>query len=82
MLLIRSQFGENTTIGDLSSTLDMFVFIDVWENPKQAKHFKIRAIPAQIFFDKDGKEVYRHLGFMSEKKSWPASENGSGFKPV
>ena len=44
------------------------VFIDVWENPEEVKRFKIRAIPTQIFFDKDGKEVYRHLGFMSEKK--------------
>jgi thioredoxin 1 len=43
------------------------VFIDVWEHREQAARFKIRAIPTQIFFDKDGKEVYRHRGFMSEK---------------
>ena len=43
------------------------VFIDVWEHREQASRFKIRAIPTQIFFDKDGREVYRHLGFMSEK---------------
>jgi thioredoxin 1 len=42
------------------------VFIDVWKDPDQAKRFGIRAIPTQIFYDKEGKEVYRHVGFMSE----------------
>ncbi len=41
-------------------------FIDVWENPKQATRFGVRTIPTQIFFDREGKEVYRHVGFMSE----------------
>ena len=43
------------------------VFIDVWENREQAARFGIRAIPTQIFFDPEGKEVYRHVGFMSEE---------------
>ncbi len=43
------------------------VFIDVWENREQAPRFKIRAIPTQIFFDKQGKEVFRHVGFLDEK---------------
>ena len=43
------------------------VFIDVWKDKSQAKRFKIRAIPTQIFFNKEGKEVFRHVGFMSEK---------------
>jgi len=42
------------------------VFIDVWENPKQAKRFKIRGIPTQIFFNEKREEVDRHLGFMGE----------------
>lgn len=42
------------------------VFIDVWENPDQARRFGIRAIPTQIFFDEKGKELYRHEGFMAE----------------
>ncbi len=41
-------------------------FYDVRENSEPAERFKIRAIPTQLFFDKEGKEVYRHLGFMSE----------------
>lgn len=43
------------------------VFIDVWEQNEQAKRFGIRAIPTQIFFNENGKEVYRHVGFMDEK---------------
>ena len=42
-------------------------FYDVWENREPAMRFGIRAIPTQIFFDKDTKEVYRHVGFMSEE---------------
>ncbi len=45
----------------------VIVFIDVWKHAEQAGRFGIRAIPTQIFFDQNGKEVFRHLGFMSEK---------------
>jgi thioredoxin 1 len=44
------------------------VVIDVWKYRDQAQRFRIRAIPTQIFFDREGKEVYRHVGFMSEKE--------------
>jgi thioredoxin 1 len=43
------------------------VFIDVWENKQPAQRFKIRAIPTQIFFNAQGEEVYRHMGFLDEK---------------
>lgn len=43
------------------------IFIDVWENRDQAPRFSIQGIPTQIFFDADGKEVYRHLGFFPEE---------------
>jgi len=42
-------------------------FYDVWEDREPATRFGIRGIPTQIFFDKDAKEVYRHVGFMSEE---------------
>ena len=42
------------------------VFIDVWENPDQGVKFNIRGIPTQIFFNEQGKEVFRHVGFMDE----------------
>jgi thioredoxin 1 len=44
------------------------VFIDVWKYKEPIQRFGIRAIPTQIFFDGNGKEVYRHVGFMSEKE--------------
>jgi thioredoxin 1 len=43
------------------------VVIDVYRHSDQVQRFGIRAIPTQIFFDPNGKEVYRHTGFMSEK---------------
>lgn len=44
------------------------VFIDVWEHKEEAQKFGIRAIPTQIFFDADGKEVSRNTGFLPEDK--------------
>jgi thioredoxin 1 len=45
----------------------VIVVIDVYKHRDQVDRFRIRAIPTQIFFDADGKEVARHVGFMSEK---------------
>lgn len=44
------------------------VFFDVWKDRAPATRFGIRAIPTQIFFDKEGKEAYRHEGFLSEEE--------------
>lgn len=54
---------------------DKFVveFIDVWENPDEAKKYNIQVIPTQIFYDENGKELFRHIGFFSEEeilKKW------------
>lgn len=43
------------------------VFVDVRQNNEAARTFGIRAIPTQIFFDKTGREVFRHEGFMDKK---------------
>ena len=42
------------------------IVIDIRYNRDQAQRFQLRAIPTQLFFDLDGKEVYRHLGFLDE----------------
>jgi thioredoxin 1 len=42
------------------------VFIDVWENRDQGAKFGIKLIPTQIFYDKNGTEVYRHEGFLDK----------------
>ncbi|OQX09994.1 MAG: thiol reductase thioredoxin [Desulfobacteraceae bacterium IS3] len=43
------------------------LFIDVWENPNEGRKFGIQTIPTQIFYDKAGKEVWRHVGFLDKK---------------
>lgn len=42
-------------------------FIDVWENPDEAKKSKISVIPTQIFYDASGKELFRHEGFFARE---------------
>lgn len=42
------------------------LFIDVWENKAAAETFRVQMIPTQIFFNAQGKEVKRHIGFMDK----------------
>ena len=42
-------------------------FIDVWQDPDAGKAFNINLIPTQIFFDSNGKELFRHEGFLSKE---------------
>lgn len=41
-------------------------FIDVWKDPGAGDPYQIYAIPTQIFFGADGKELARHEGFISK----------------
>lgn len=41
---------------------------DIHEKPDIGKKYNVRLIPTQIFYDKNGKELYRHVGFMSKKE--------------
>ena len=41
--------------------------IDLRDEPKEARKYGIRLIPTQIFFDAEGKEVFRHEGFMDKQ---------------
>ncbi len=41
--------------------------IDLRYEPQEAKKYKIRLIPTQIFYDAKGNEVYRHEGFMDKQ---------------
>lgn len=40
------------------------VFLDLGKHPEQSARFGVRAIPTQIFYDKTGKEIGRHEGYM------------------
>jgi thioredoxin 1 len=42
------------------------VFIDVFEDPAAAERFGVTTIPTQIFFDAEGREQFRHVGFFSK----------------
>ena len=47
---------------ELQGKLDI-QFVDVYKRGDLAQKYKIYAIPTQIFFDKNGKELFRHEGF-------------------
>jgi len=38
------------------------VFYDVWKNPEPGRKYGIQLIPTQVFMDKTGQEVFRHVG--------------------
>jgi thioredoxin 1 len=42
-------------------------FVDVWKDPRAGDPYNIYAIPTQIFFDANGKELTRHEGFISKQ---------------
>lgn len=42
------------------------IYIDLRYNRDQIQRFQVRAIPTQVFYDRQGREVYRHVGFMDE----------------
>jgi thioredoxin 1 len=42
-------------------------FIDVWQNPDAGKAYNIEVIPTQIFYDAEGRELFRHTGFFAKE---------------
>jgi thioredoxin 1 len=42
-------------------------FIDVWQNPDASQRYGIEMIPTQIFYDAEGKELFRHTGFFGKE---------------
>ncbi len=54
---LAAEYKEKTSI----------LIIEIDEYPALTRRHHIRLIPTQIFFDAQGKEVYRHEGFMSKK---------------
>ena len=59
------------------------IFINSFQNREQAKRFGVRAIPTQIYFDKKGQEVGRHIGFLEKGQIRLTFENlGVPQKPL
>jgi thiol-disulfide isomerase/thioredoxin len=44
------------------------IFVHVREEQVLASRYGISSIPVQVFFDKNGKEVFRHTGFFAKDK--------------
>jgi len=44
------------------------LFVPVGEQQILAARYNIQSIPVQMFFDKDGKEVFRHIGFFPKEQ--------------
>lgn len=42
-------------------------FIDVWQDAAAGGKYGIRSIPTQIFYSPEGKELFRHEGFLSKQ---------------
>ena len=42
--------------------------IDVWQNKAAGTEYGVKKIPTQIFYDKNGTELHRHIGFYSKKE--------------
>ena len=43
------------------------IFLDVRENQETVDGLGVQTIPLQIFFDKNGREVFRHVGVFREE---------------
>lgn len=58
MKAVEEKFGSRVRI----------VFYDVWtpEGRQDAMKYRIRAIPTQVFLDKNGNEYFRHEGFFPQ----------------
>ena len=52
---------------DYAGTVDV-QFIDVWQNPQAGTPYGIRLIPTQVFFDRKGRERFRHEGFFAREE--------------
>ena|SRR3990172_40890 len=47
------------------------IFIDVRQDNKTGRRFGVHMIPTQVFLDKDGKEIHRHIGFYAYEEVVP-----------
>ena len=43
------------------------LFVHVRDNPILGSRYGVRSIPVQVFFDKEGNEVFRHTGFFPQQ---------------
>ncbi|GAB6061910.1 thioredoxin family protein [Deferrisoma palaeochoriense] len=54
MQAVRERYGDQVEV----------VFYDVRKNPAMAREYGVTLIPTQVFLGPDGKEFYRHQGYL------------------
>jgi len=55
--------------GEYTGRMDV-MFVDAWEKPEEAQKYGVQMIPTQIFYDAQGKELFRRtpkVGMASDK---------------
>ncbi len=55
-------------------------FIDIGKERNASKELNVRLIPTQIFYDKDGNEIFRHVGKFKNKELLIKKLKSLGFK--
>ena len=58
LLELKAEYAGKMTVG----------FVDIIEDKTMQEKYQIRVMPTQIFFDGDGKELFRHEGFYAKEK--------------
>jgi thioredoxin 1 len=55
-------------LNELAAEQKAFIvaFVDIDESKEIAAYYGVQTIPTQIFFDPDGNELFRHVGFYSK----------------
>jgi thioredoxin 1 len=46
----------------------VITYIDVRYDKPAIERYRLEAIPTQVFYDREGKEVERHVGFMNKEE--------------
>jgi thioredoxin 1 len=54
---LKNQYADRMTVE----------FIDIWKNPDAGEKYAVEMIPTQIFFDAEGRELFRHTGFLAKE---------------
>jgi len=63
----RKQLPVMTELGKEQNSF-LTAFLDVDEHPNKARNYGVSSIPVLIFFDAEGRELFRHVGFWSKEE--------------
>lgn len=52
--------------GEYAGRMDV-MFVDAWKRPEEAEMYGVQMIPTQIFYNTEGKELFRRTGFIGKE---------------